>query len=437
MIELEKRGVPTVGWVGIGFIDDAKMSAKVSGSKGVGLAVLSRETSVEPPEVVRELVGNSIDQVIEGLTRPVMEAKAKEVLLREILTIQGDDLLDATDKMNRQFLSEGWGDGFPLVPPTSKAVEQMLTGTRLGRDEVIAVLGPGNGIATVEKIAVNAIMAGCRPEHMPLLITAVRCISDPALELRGRILSAGAQGPFILVNGPIAKKLNINSKLGALDPGSGSYANVVIGRTLSLVILNIAHGYTGVGSMSTIGSPLNYSLCVAENEEDSPWEPYHVEKGFDKETSTVTIVFVRGGTTYGDLTHNTAEGIAKGQSWVASRPNNTTGLWLMNAKTQIIFLVNPSNARVLAKEGWDKKRLRQYLYEHTKLPFEVLMFGKEPSIVRKEHPQLVTLLEDTPEVPLPIVGSPDCFQIAVVGGGGPCSSYFEGYVEAITLPIEE
>ncbi len=446
MIEIEKRGLPTAAWIDAGFDEDARMTVKVFGAKGLALGVLAGPSAQLSPERVREQVAGTIERIIDGLTKPVAAFEAKKVLPGGVLTIQGDDLLNAAEKMNRQFLSEGWSDGFPLVPPTPQAVKQMLEGTRLHRAEVIAVLEPGFGIATVEKIAINAVMAGCRPEHMPLLITVVRCISEPRMTLRRNTMSTGANGPFILVNGPIAKKLNINSKCSALDPGSGSYANIVIGRALSLMILNIAHGYPGAGSMSTIGSPLNYSLCVAENEEDSPWEPYHVEKGFDRDTSTVTIMFVRGGTTYGDLTSNTAESIARGQAWVASRPMNTAALWLTGREgeqlsgrqgTRKLFLVCPAHASVLANDGWDKKKLQQYLYGHVKLPFEVLMFGKEPSLVRKEHPQLVTLLAEHPEVPLPLVTAPDAFEIAVVGGVGPCSSYFEAHGGVITLPIEE
>jgi hypothetical protein len=447
MVELEKRGIPTVSWVAPGFIEDAKMSGQVFGAKSLALAILSHEPAYELREQVREMVSQSIDQVIEGLTKPVTTTKAETALTSEILTIQGTDLLEATEKMNRYFLDKGWSDGFPLVPPTAKAVESMLTGTRLDRHKVIGILEPGNGIATVEKIAINAVMAGCRPEHMPVIITAVRCITDPSLFLREMVMSTGAQGPLILVNGPIAKKLNINSKSCAMDPGSGSYANIVIGRALSLILMNIAQGYPGVMSMSTTGSPHNYSLCVAENEEESPWEPYHVEKGFDRDTSTVTVIFVRGGNTFGDTISNTAEEVARGMSWVASRANVTLGMWLLSREgepgyetrpqSNMVFLLGQSHARVLARDGWDKKTLRQYLHDHVKLPLDALMYGKEPSLIIKHHRELVMSLKDHPEVLLPVLASSEHFLIARVGGGGPVSAFFEGHGGTVTLPIEE
>jgi hypothetical protein len=377
---------------------------------------------------------------------------AKRKLPSEIITIQGDDLLNATEKMNRHFLSEGWSDGFPLVPPTPKTVEQMLTGTRLGREQAIAVVDPGHGIATVEKIAINAVMAGCRPEHMPVVIAAVRCITQPSVDLHSYVMSTGAQAPVFLINGPVAKKLNINSKNGALDPGSCSYANIVIGRALSLIIMNIGMGYPGVMSMGTIGNPLSYTCCIAENEEESPWEPYHVEKGYDKDTSTVTVMFVRGMCTFGDLASNTGESFVKGLSWVASRANSTNGRWLFRrgewdkndpelqgrtGRGQNLFFLNPNNAGLLARDGWTKASIKQYLFEHAELPLEVLMYGKEPKIVLQEYPELATILENNPGLPFPIVSSPDCFHIAVVGGSGQCSSYFEGSRSVGTWLIEE
>ncbi len=427
------------------------MTAKVNGFKNIALAELQQETYFETKENILKLVENSIAQIIEGLTKQVDEAEVEAALPSEIITIQSDDLLNATEKMNRHFLSEGWSDGFPLVPPTPKAVEQMLTGTRLGRDEVIAVLDPGQGIGTVEKVAINAVMAGCRPEHMPLLIATVRCITQPSVDLHTYVMSTGSQSPLILINGPVAKKLNISSKGAALDPGSCNYANIVIGRALSLILMNIAQGYPSVLSMSTVGNPLNYSCCVAENEEDSPWEPYHVEKGYDKDTSTVTVMFVSGMCIF-RVPSNTAEGVAEGLTLIASRVTNNIGRWLLRrgewdkndpesqgktGRAQNLFLLNPNNARFLAREGWDKASIKQYLYEHAKLPLKVLMFDKSAKNIVKEYPELALTLKDNPELLLPIVAGPETFHIAVLGGSGQSSIFFEGSRSVGTWPIEE
>jgi hypothetical protein len=363
-----------------------------------------------------------------------------------MITVQGDDQLDATEKMNRQFLGQGWSDGFPLVPPTTKAVERMLTGTQLSWDKVILELEPGNGLATVQKIAINAVMAGCRPEHMPVLITAVRAIAEPIMVLRNQTMSTSSQAPFFLLNGPIAKELNINSKCGALGPGSASYANTVIGRAMSLIIMNIGHAYPGVMAMGDQGSPLKYSLCVAENEEDSPWEPFHVEKGYDKDTSTLSVMWMYGMSSFQDFTSYTAEGLAKGLCTVAATATLANGMWITGrqgdprydvyAREEQLVLLCPEHAQVFGRDGWGKDTLQQYLYDHARLPMELVMLSKTPESVRTTHPELAWLL-DQPELPIPIVEAPDCFQVAVVGSAGATSFYFEGARSLFTLAIKD
>ena len=199
MLELEKRGIPTVMWTSAPFANDGEVSARSFGFETLAMAVMEKATAAHSPEELHRIVDASIDQVIAGLTKPVVRRKAEAAAPSKAITTQGDDLLDATEKMNRRFLEEGWSDGFPLVPPTRQAVERMLTGTKLGWDKVICELEPGNGMASVEKIAINAVMAGCRPEHMPALITAVRAIAEPIMCLRNQTMSTSSQSPFLII----------------------------------------------------------------------------------------------------------------------------------------------------------------------------------------------------------------------------------------------
>lgn len=445
MLELEKRGTPTVMWTSSSFANDAQVSARAFGFDTLAMAVMEKATAAHSPEELYHIVDNSIDQVTDGLTKPVAKREAEAVLPSKVITIQGDDLLDATEKMNQQFLGWGWSDGFPLVPPTSQAVERMLQGTHLSWDKVLCELEPGNGIATVEKIAINAVMAGCRPEHMPMVITAVRGIAEPIMQLRNQTMSTASQAPFLLVNGPIAKELNINSKCGALGPGSASYANTVIGRALSLIILNVGHAYPGVMAMGDQGSPLKYSMCVAENEEDSPWEPFHVEKGYDKAISTLSVIWVYGMSSFQDMSSYTAEGLAKGLCTLAATATLGNGLWITgrmgnprynaSAREESLVLLCPEHAKVFARDGWGKDTLQQYLYDHARLSMELIMLSKTPESVKESHPELTWLLEH-PELPIPIVETPDCFQVAVVGSAGATSFYFEGARSLFTLPVE-
>ncbi|MCI0848076.1 MAG: hypothetical protein J4N86_06065, partial [Chloroflexi bacterium] len=234
MVEFEKRGVPTVSWVAEGFIRDAIRSAENFGVPTVAMATMPSPFTNQSPGGVESMVSAGIDQVIQGLTEPPERGPAVDAgfttITEPMLNFEGKDLLDTMEVMNRQFLEWRWSDGFPLVPPTPDRVERMMAGTTRDPQDVVTTLEPGFGVATVEKIAANAVMAGCRPEHMPVLITAVECISEPVIYLRNKAMSTGPHAPLILVNGPIAKELNINYGVCALGPGSISYANSVIGR---------------------------------------------------------------------------------------------------------------------------------------------------------------------------------------------------------------
>jgi hypothetical protein len=233
------------------------------------------------------MVEAAFDQVLAGLTRPVEARAAPErPPAEETLTYRGDDALDAWAAMSRDFLRRGWSDGFPVVPPTNRAVDRVLRGTRRDPAEVVATLEPGFGLATVEKLAVNAVMAGCGPELLPLLIAAVRCLAEPKMYLRNKAMSTGPHAPLVLVNGPRARAAGLNAGMCALGPGAPSAANTTLGRAVRLAMMNVGHTYVGISDMDTIGSPLKYACCCAENEAESPWAPYHVGRGHPSTSST-------------------------------------------------------------------------------------------------------------------------------------------------------
>jgi hypothetical protein len=447
MLELEKRGISTVLWAASNFANDAEVSARAFGFNTLAIATLEKDTAARSSEELYRIVDNSFDQITDGLTKPVTRRKAEAVAPSKMLTFQGDDQLDAAEKMNRHFVDQGWSDGFPLVPPTAQAVKRVLAGTQLNWDKVICELEPGNGLATVEKIATNAVMAGCQPEHMPVLITAVRAIAEPIMQLRNQTMSTASQAPLLLLNGPIAEELNINSKCGALGPNSASYANSVIGRALSLIIMNIGHAYPGIMAMGDQGSPLKYSLCVAENEEDSPWEPFHVEKGYDKDISTLSVMYVYGMCSFQDMASYTAESLARGLcTAVTDAASLGSGLWVTGrmgdsrynafAREENLVLLCPEQAQIFARDGWGKNTLRQYLYDHARVPLELVLLSKTALAMKDAHPELTWML-DHPELPIPIVETPDCFQIAVVGSAGSTSFYFQGARSIFTLPVRD
>ena len=176
---------------------------------------------------------------------------------------------------------QGWTDGLPIIPATPDAVKQFVAASGRQAADLIALLPPRKGRATVEVIAVNAIMAGCRPEYMPVLIAAVEGVTDPTYPLELMQVTTNPMTPFLLVNGPARNRLEINYGTGCLGPGWR--ANATIGRALRLVLINAGGALPGVYSKTSFGSPLRYSYICAENEEENPWTPFHVDRGFKRD----------------------------------------------------------------------------------------------------------------------------------------------------------
>jgi hypothetical protein len=191
--------------------------------------------------------------------------------------------LDAT--AIESLYARGVTDGLPVVPPTRALVERAVAATERAADDLVAVVPPNYGRATIEKIAINAVMAGCRSEYLPVVVAAVEAVCDDAFDLHGVSATTNAPAPLVIVNGPIRERLEINSGAGVFGPGSR--ANATIGRALRLVCLNLGGARPGAVSMSTLAHPGRYTYCIGEHEEASPWESLAVEHG--------DLVGVRGG----------------------------------------------------------------------------------------------------------------------------------------------
>src|SRR5580765_5326773 len=198
------------------------------------------------------------------------------------------ELPDSFDAINDYFYDQGWTDGLPIVPPTRERVKKMLAGMAW-RDpaELIAVIPPAMGQATLAKIAANCVMAGCRPEYLPVVVAAIEAVSEPIYGLAHRQTTTHAGAPLILVNGPIVERLRINCGRGLFGPGWR--ANATIGRALRLVLVNVGGAGPAVDASQT-GHPGKYTFCIAEYEAANPWEPLHVDRGFTKDENVVTLV---------------------------------------------------------------------------------------------------------------------------------------------------
>ena len=283
--------------------------------------------------------------------------------MAEIQRFEGEDRWDAILKMNEQWLMRDWGDSFVLHPPTAEAVDELIAGSNLDADELICDMPPGFGLATVEKIAINAAMAGAKPEHMPVIIASVKALSQMGSHGGTSLLmSTSPQAPLLVVNGPIAKELGINAR-SALGPGRDNQINITIGRAFSLCLRNIGYWYPGQMDMDTIGTTRKFVHCIAENEDMSPWEPFHVNQGFRSSESTVSVFITNGELDVQDQGNTNAEDLLKTLAYGSIF--GTRGLG-MHGGGQRLILMPPDVAGPVGDQGFTKDDARTFIHHHAK-----------------------------------------------------------------------
>jgi hypothetical protein len=263
---------------------------------------------------------------------------------------------DPVAAVNALYAARGWTDGLPIVPPTLARVEEMLAWSVRSGGAVLGEVEPLRGLATVEKVAANAVMAGCRPEYFPVVCAAVEGILEPEFNLRGVQTTDESVAPLLLVNGPASRALGVNAGAGALGPGW--QANATLGRAVRLVMSNLGGGWPGAVSLAGLGQPGRYTLCLAERD-DGPWPPLHVERGFRPEQSTVTL-----------LRAETVINVTGGLDELASVIGSAASLFAMLHDGKAAVVVAPFVARRLAGEGWSKDDVRRALHERGRLPAE-------------------------------------------------------------------
>ena len=266
------------------------------------------------------------------------------------------------------WFDKGVTDGLPVVPPTRERVERMLSGTTRDRSELVGQVAPNYGRATVEKIGVNAVMAGCRPDYLPVVLAAVEAACDPAFNLHGLSTSTHFSAPLIVVNGPIRGRIGLNCSFGVFGPGYR--ANATIGRALRLVMINVGGVKPGETSMSTFGHPGRYTYCIGEHEEASPWPPYHVERGFGPEQSAVTVFAGEAPHGISDHASTTARSLAGSIGW------SMCGLW--NIKhfplySHTMIVIGPEHARTFGDDGWSRADLTRHLFDTVRVPYRTLL----------------------------------------------------------------
>lgn len=309
----------------------------------------------------------------------------------------------------------GWTDGLPVIAPTVARVERMLACCSRPFDRPIVRLAPRYGEATPLRIAANAVMAGCRPEYLPIVMAALEAMAEEPFNLYGIQATTHSCAPFILVNGPIAKELGMSCGHSAL--GAGNRANATIGRAVRLCLVNIGGAIPGVGDMATYGTPTKFSYCAAENEDANPWEPLSVERGFPRGASTVTVAACEGPHNINDHESKTAEGILKTIAGTIA----TTGQNNAHHASDPFVLFGPEHAATVAAEGLSKADIRRYLYAHAHIQLGRFATENVERRLRAKFPERYA--NAGPDTPVTMVQRAEDFNIIVLGGAGKHSAY--------------
>jgi len=301
----------------------------------------------------------------------VEPGKVEELAIRfgsTLLNARRVELAAMEDEVETCF-ERGWTDGLPVVPPTEERVVRMLQATDRAADDIVAEVPPDRVSCTVEKVAINAVMAGCKPEYLPVVLTAVEAACMDEFCMHGLLATTWFSSPVVIVNGPITRKIGINSGVNAL--GQGTRANATIGRALQLVIRNVGGGRPGGVDRSTLGNPGKYTFCFAENEEESPWESLSEERGFSKDASTVSLF--AGDGVQGIIDQKSREPESLVRTYAACL--RTVAHPKMMVGPVAMLVVSPEHARTFKSAGWSKAKLKEELHALLQVPGEEVVQG--------------------------------------------------------------
>ncbi|GBD11067.1 hypothetical protein HRbin23_00718 [bacterium HR23] len=334
-------------------------------------------------------------------------------------------LPDVWEEVNGFFYQKGMTDGLPIVPPTEERVWRMVEAVGRDPQEVVAEVPPGMGRATIEKLAINAVMAGCLPEYFAVVVAAVEALCQPSFNLTAIQATTNPVGPLLILNGPVRQHLGVNCGAGCMGPGWR--ANATIGRAIRLILLNIGGAAPGPVDKAVQGYPGKYTFCFGENEEDSPWPPLHTERGFRREESTVTVVGAQG-------TTNILEMSPRPDDLLVSLAHGMINTGVNNFLTGLgepLLVLNPLHARILAEAGWTKDSLREYLFEHVRAPL---------SWFSRRARERGTFEDRTRNDMVSMVREPQQYMIVVAGStGGHHSTFIPTFGDtlSVTRPIPQ
>jgi len=374
----------------------------------------TKKKGTEAPKV-NENCGCLIDEFI------VENSPDKE----RLCSIQEADFEVFTDpdaeKVSNEFYIKNQTDGLPIIPPTRSRVDKFLKYSDLKPEEIIAILPPKRGKTTLEKVAINAVMAGCLSNFMPVVQHAVKAVSQEKFNLPGINATTHPISICAIVNGPVSTELAINSGAGCLGPGN--IANATMGRALRLSMINIAGAVPGIGDHATMGSPAKYSFCFAEAESESPWEPLHVERGYKSDVSTVTMMAAEAPQNVNDHRSTKAEDLLDTIIHTAA----VAGCNNSHVPGELLIIMGPEHVKTVYDDGWTKDDVKKYIHEKAIVPVELGDRGG-----RKLDEKWIT------DGMVKITRSPEDVVLVVAGGPGRHSMVAPGFgtsSESVTLPL--
>jgi len=380
---------------------EGRVAGRVTGWDQPALAALIGEAAV----LLRARL--DIPAPTEPLRKPGCSSKAA-IDPELVAAMSGAVGADEAEEM----FERGWTDGLPVIPPTAERVEAMLGGADGGVS--LGLVPPAMGEATLARVAACAVLAGCRPAYFPVVVAAVRAALDPAFNLHGQAVTTQPAGQLVVVNGPVREAIGLNSGMGALGPGFR--ANLTIGRALRLLVTLTGGAMPGTLDRSTLGQMGKVGFCIAEDEEVSPWEPFHVERGFAAGQSVVTVIGSDAPQSISDHRSRTPEDLAYVLAWAAASTWSTN--WWPLAEPSV-FVICPEHAEMFRGAGWTKQRLREFMFEAVHKPAGQLRRGETTPFVHAADPA----------AQVPKWASPDAIVLLVAGGEagrysavlGPCT----------------
>jgi hypothetical protein len=318
---------------------------------------------------------------------------------------------------------QGFSDGLPVIPPTPERVLRMLEGTRRDAQEIVGVMAPNLGEVSIEKIAINAVMAGCKPQYLPVVIAAVEAISTDDYNVHGVMATTMGASPVIVVNGPIRHQIGMNMGMGAL--GQGNRANATIGRAVRLVIRNVGGAKPGETERSVLGNPMKFTMCFAEWEERNPWQPLHVERGFDASDSVVSVFTMTSGPSLiVDQESRSADALA------GTIGQTLEGIYNPKAHfaTNCLLVVVPEHVDTLMRDNYSKADLRRRIQETSSRPTRELV-GNDVSGAGLKPAAAAGMSEEALDRMMPKFRTEEDIHIVVAGGeAGKFSAAFHGWV---------